>query len=316
MLKATLLAGAAAAAVTATTMPRVVQILRVRDRMDIPNSRSSHVAPTPRGGGIACVAGVSAGLLVARSLGVRVPRRVSAGTAALAAVGYLDDRYQLPAVQRLGAQAVVGATVGLACGGRSTPIVGLVLVPAIVNSFNFMDGINGISAGQASVWSGFAAARFEKIDFAGDAAFAISMFGASVGFLPWNAPSASVFLGDVGSYLFGAGIAFATLNCWSRNKFEAASLLVPYAIYLADTGWTIVRRLIRGENLTVAHREHIYQQLVDLPRVEHWHVSVLVSALSSVGTLWAKRAGVIALVPVLAGYLSAPAVAGRFWVQT
>lgn len=311
MYKTTLLAGAASVAVTAAAMPGVVRLLRAGERMDVPNARSSHVSPTPRGGGAACGAGVVAGLVVARLAGVQVPARVGVGTAVLTAVGYLDDRYQLPAVQRLCAQAVTGAAVGLACGGRSTPIVGVILVPAIVNSFNFMDGINGISAGQASVWSGFAATRLEKVSLVGEAAFAHSMLGASIGFLPWNIPSAKVFLGDVGSYLFGAGIAFATLECWSKNKLEAILLGVPYTVYLADTGWTIFRRLLRGEQLTVAHREHIYQQLVDLPRVEHWHVSLLVSALSALSTLAVRKVGLVALVPLLASYLVAPTVASR-----
>ncbi|MDV3354475.1 hypothetical protein [Dietzia sp. IN118] len=279
--------------------------------MDVPNSRSSHAAPTPRGGGAACFGGIAVGLAVARLAGVQVPVRVGVGTAVLAAVGYLDDRYQLSAVRRLGAQAVTGAAVGLACGGRSTPIVGVVLVPTIVNSFNFMDGINGISGGQASVWSVFAASRLEKIGLVGDAAFAHSMLGASIGFLPWNVPSAKVFLGDVGSYLFGAGIAFETLECWSNNKFEALLLGLPYSVYLADTGWTILCRLSRGDQLTVAHRDHVYQQLVDFQGVEHWHVAALITAISSLGTLAVKKVGLIALAPLLAGYLMAPRVANH-----
>lgn len=307
MSKTTLLAGATAAAVTTAVMPGLVRILRAHNRVDVPNARSSHVVPTPRGGGVACVAGITAGLIVVRLSRAQVSTKVSVGTAVLTAVGFLDDRFQLPAAQRLGAQAVTGAVVGLACGGCSTPIVGVVLVPAIVNSFNFMDGINGISGGQAAVWSAFAAARLDSIGLFEDAAFAHTMLGASVGFLPWNLPSAKVFLGDVGSYLFGSVIAFATLDCWSKSKFEAILLGVPYSVYLADTGWTILRRLSRGEQLTVAHREHIYQQLVDLPRVEHWHVSVFVSSLSLLSTLAVRKVGLSALIPIIVGYLLTPA---------
>lgn len=311
MSRTTLYAGLASASATAVVMPHVIRLLRQRDRLDVPNARSSHIAPTPRGGGLACLVGLGTGLLIARSSGVQLSSGVGAGTVVLSTVGLLDDEYHLPALHRLVIQAAAGATVGAAFGGRSTPYVGVVMVPAIVNSFNFMDGINGISGGQISVWSAFAAPRLESVGLAGGAALAHSMLGAAVGFLPWNLPHARVFLGDVGSYLFGAGIAFSTLECWSKSKYEAIQLLAPYSVYLADTGWTILGRAVRGEPLAQAHREHVYQQLVDLPTIQHWHVSAYASGMSALCALIAGKIGVFASIGVAVAYLATPRCAER-----
>ena len=86
--------------------------------------------------------------------------------------------------------------------------------------------------------------------------------GAAVGFLPWNAPRATVFLGDVGSYGIGGFIAglSALAAVWGLPWWWAAA---PLVVYGADTGWVLLKRARAGRPLTEAHREHAYQRLVD-----------------------------------------------------
>jgi UDP-N-acetylmuramyl pentapeptide phosphotransferase/UDP-N-acetylglucosamine-1-phosphate transferase len=94
------------------------------------------------------------------------------------------------------------------------------------------------------------------------AGLGLVLAGAAFGFLPWNAPSARVFLGDVGSY--GLGLLVAAMSVWA----VAAGMpwhwaVAPLIVYGADTGWAILKRRRAGHSLTEAHREHAYQRLVD-----------------------------------------------------
>jgi len=141
------------------------------------------------------------------------------------------------------------------------PVV-LLLVIAFVNAFNFMDGINGISAMTAAVagawwwWIGLTE---------GSSALGLLgaiQFGAALGFLPWNAPKARVFLGDVGSYGLGLLIVGMSALAW-LGGIDWLMAIAPLVIYYADTGWVLFKRCHGGRPLVEAHREHVYQRLVD-----------------------------------------------------
>ena len=220
--------------------------------------------PTPRGGGLAAVAGVGSALLTTRG-GLKAT--VLVPIASLATVGYLDDHKSadggLPAAGRLGAQVVAGAVMAANPVDRA---VAAALTPAVVNVVNFMDGVNGISALTAIVWGASAQ---------GDAQAEVRLLGAltagaGLGFLPWNAPSARLFLGDAGSYLLGGLMAAGIMEAYTKgglgSAIRAGAPLIPYA---ADAAQAIVRRRARGASLTDAHREHVYQVLVDAHRFSH-----------------------------------------------
>lgn len=302
--------------VTMAVMPRLVRRLRSQARFDVPNSRSSHALPTPRGGGLACAAGIFAGVVSSRFAGVSVPTPVLVGTSILTSVGHLDDRSGLPPALRLGAQAITGGVcVGILGQSVRAAALGVAVVPIVVNAFNFMDGINGISAGQMIVWMTSAVPLLLSHGYRGEAALASAAIGASLAFVPWNLPSAHVFLGDVGSYCFGSLIAFVWLSSSLRDRHLALPLAAPMFVYLADTGSTLVLRFLRGEKITEAHRGHTYQQLVDLEGVAHWHVSVAVSVFSSAAAyLGRRRVSAAALPFLLIAYLSLPKVARKFRV--
>lgn len=225
--------------------------------MDVPNHRSSHTTPVPRGGGLACLVGVSAALLVPpRS----VPARALVALVTLSGIGFVDDR--LGGVDpriRLAAQA----TVGLACGARhslAVAVAGAVVVPGVVNVVNFMDGINGISGLTAGTWGAFTALDHEfaePIKLIGAATA-----GAGVGFLPFNVPTASLFLGDIGSYLLGTLMSVAIIEALPQPG-RALRLGAPLLPYAADATQALIVRAGRGEPLLEAHRQHVYQRFVD-----------------------------------------------------
>ncbi|WP_375544398.1 hypothetical protein [Dietzia cercidiphylli] len=232
------------------------------------------------------------------------------GVAALTLVGHADDRTELSAGCRLGAQILVGALNGDKQGvSVANSLRGALVVPSLVNSFNFMDGINGISAGQVVVWSVSAIPLLRAANLKGLVTLNSVALGSSLAFLPWNIPGARVFLGDVGSYLYGSTIAITWLSATSSDRRIAFRLLSPYFCYLADTGSTLVRRTFEGQNLMEAHRSHAYQRLADQVGVQHWHVACgvsLISALSSVFSR-AKHGGVLTSL-LVAGYLVSPRV--------
>lgn len=251
-----------------------------RGIIDVPNHRSSHVRPTPRGGGLACLLGVLAALVLAYAAGRAVPWVAAGAAIALALVGFADDRFDLAPPLRLGAQVAAGALMGVAAGGGWLVAVGAVMTPVVVNVVNFMDGINGITSLSAGVWGATAwivgmVAGVEAVWVIGAATA-----GAAIGFLPWNAPTARLFLGDVGSYLFG-GLIAAGLVVGLATHASAAVLGAPLALYLADTGTVIIKRVWTRQSLVVAHRDHTYQRLANIHGFNHSVVAILIAAASA-----------------------------------
>jgi len=272
-----LLAAAVAAVVTAAATPLVRRRALRGGLLDEPNPRSSHARTTPRGGGVALLVGLGAGVAVAARPGGlgREAGVLLALAAGIALLGLLDDRFRLSPTTRLLCQLAAAAALALATGGLpqlplppplDTPL-GPLAVPlatlwivAVVNFYNFMDGIDGLASVQG-VLAGLAAA------LAGwdvDAALvAAALAGACAGFLPHNWTPATIFLGDVGSY--GLGFLLAGLPLVAPPERSAqAVLLTALALwfFLADAGTCLLRRLARGERVFEAHRQHLYQRWV------------------------------------------------------
>ena len=283
---------AVAAIVTLAATPLVRREMLKRGVIDVPNHRSAHQIPVPRGGGLACGLGVITGAVIANALGLHVSWPAIGSGLALALVGYLDDQHQLPVLPRLASQVLVGAAIGANLGGPAWGCVGALLVPIVVNVVNFMDGINGITALTMSVWGMVAMIVGLAQGVVVLASLGALITGSAMGFLPWNAPHARVFLGDVGSYLFGALVATGMLVGASAGVSPVV-LAAPLAVYLADSGITLGRRLLQRAPVFEAHREHTYQRLVHEFGMPHLVVAGGVSALAAV-IAWgwvAMRAG-------------------------
>jgi UDP-GlcNAc:undecaprenyl-phosphate/decaprenyl-phosphate GlcNAc-1-phosphate transferase len=272
--------------------PLAIPLLR-RRAIDLPGPRSSHVLPTPRGGGAPIAVGLLAAAVIAGTSG-ELP--FVAAVVFFGVMGMVDDLRGLPAISRLAGQLAGSAAVAVLLVARlawppaalaAIALLITVWVTGFVNAFNFMDGVNGISAAHAVIGGvAFACVGEWRGDrFLVAAGLAIAL--GACAFMPWNAGRARVFLGDVGSYSLGA--ALAVLAAWSVvHGIPAEAALGPLALYLADTAWTLQRRIRRGERPFEAHRTHIYQRWCDVGW-SHQEVTLLTAAgtvlLSLLGTV-------------------------------
>lgn len=242
--------------------------------MQQPNGRSSHVMPTPGGGGVGIVAGGSvAGLLMALLLpwlGIPV---IMAGIL-MAFIGYSDDRRPIAARWRLGAQVLLmGAIVAvLPLDQLGIPVPESVLLVVLtlggalwINLFNFMDGIDGLAASEAIfllVGAALLAYLFEPgiID---DPRlwWMLGLAAASFGFLLLNWPPAKIFMGDAGSTYLGLMTAFFALTTMTSFWLSLWQWLILAGLFLADSLTTLVRRMFRRERFWEGHKRHAYQAL-------------------------------------------------------
>ena len=290
----------------------IVVVLRVEDRaprlhlVDRPNARSSHVVPRPRGGGLGVIIGTGAGLslLVAAGWPLGTPALgVLTGAALVAVAGLWDDVARLSVSVRLVVQSAGAALVVAGCGGFThlpapppfdvplPPAVGLVLafvwIVGVSNFFNFMDGADGLAAGQAGLTSG-ALAFVLWPSTAG--ALALLTAASSIAFLTRNWSPARIFLGDVGSGWLGFLLAALPFLADAATR-SAVVLLVStsLALFLVDPLLTLTSRSMRGASLTESHREHAYQRLF-VPGEPHARVvsALLLAGASTTATAaWA-----------------------------
>lgn len=290
-----LIALGAALAVGLAAQPLVIRWLRRRGLVDVPNHRSSHQVSTPRGGGIAVALAFALGAMAAGSPQSQVTGLVL-GSVVLGAVGLVDDLRGLQPGPRLLMQLGVGGALGyLLPYSQPWPVAALLgglWVAAYVNAFNFMDGINGISA-LTGIVAGLSYALMGAVYESG-ALLVVggALAGASLSFLPFNLLRARVFLGDVGSYSMGFVIAGLAWMAWG-SEIPLMLAVAPTAVYLADTGSTLVRRRREGASLTQAHRSHVYQRLVAEGH-SHATVALVVAGLQAAVVAmvwWGQRSG-------------------------
>ena len=245
-----------------------------------PNARSSHKEPTPQGGGLAVIA---AAIIVAapveffflpqmdRPLQLQLTVLL-ASAVGLALVGVIDDVRSLGALTRLVLQtaAVAAVIATLPHEMYIIPAVpwwldrALTLVGGVwlINLVNFMDGIDWMTVAEiVPITAGLALFGLAGALPAYATLVAVVLCGAMIGFAPFNRPVAKLFLGDVGSLPIGLLLGWL-LAVLAGNAHLVAAILLPL-YYLADATITLVRRLMKGEPLTQAHRSHFYQQALD-----------------------------------------------------
>jgi len=275
--------------------------LRSRRVLDVPNERSSHSAPVPRGGGIA-LAAVTLSSLAAMAFRISGPDRnqlllLIAGCTIIAAVSFLDDMRGVATPIRFAVQ-LGAAALSLAAFGVWSPValgstlirlsVGaaacltIVWIVGLTNAYNFMDGIDLMAAGQA-ITAGLGWIVLGSLAGAPGLVLVGTVVAfASAGFAVHNRPPATIFMGDVGSAFLG--YLFATLCLWALHRDP---LLATGGVFLVwpfvfDTGFTFLRRARRREAVFSAHRSHLYQRLV-IAGLSHLKVSSLYAALDLIG---------------------------------
>lgn len=245
--------------------------------LDIPNARSSHSVPVPRGGGVAIVGATLLVVLALASAGVVAWRDgcvFALPGLLIAATGYVDDRRSLGAGVRLSVHVLACAVAVLGGGAMPALGVGALVLPAgaaatvvtivalvwYVNLYNFMDGIDGIAAGTAVVVGAtlYALAPAPAVAYP---AVALAIAAASAGFLPYNWPPARIFMGDVGSGFLGYALGWCVVAGLRSGTLTLAAALVLLAPFVIDATVTLVTRALRGAKVHEAHRSHLYQRL-------------------------------------------------------
>lgn len=286
--------------------------------LDHPNPRSSHTAPTPRGGGIGVLVillPVWAAILAAFAEN-ETWWLVPFGALALAGVSWIDDLRDLPPPLRLAAQLIAAGVAAISLPG---PVFQGLLPPIadaalaiffwvwFVNLFNFMDGIDGLAGVEAaSIGIGL----FVVTILAGTAAIlgwlGLAIAASALGFLYWNWQPARIFLGDIGSVPIGFLLGWLCLALAASGHWAASVILPLY--YLADATFTLLRRIARGDRVWLAHRTHFYQIAVERGR-GHAQVCMgviganLTLLLLAVGAIWSPWPALTAAAIVVAATL-------------
>ncbi|MBK5400157.1 glycosyltransferase family 4 protein [Pseudomonas sp. TH39(2020)] len=247
-----------------------------RSIIDIPNARSSHTIPTPRGGGVAIVVTFLASLPVFGVFELVPWQQLIAlgGAGALVAViGFMDDHGHIAARWRLlghfgagiWALAWLGGFPPVTLFGISLELhwfghfLAAIYLVWLLNLYNFMDGIDGIASVEA-LCACLGACLLYGLSGAPTLIWGPLMLAvAVVGFLYWNFPPARIFMGDAGSGFLGIALGVLSLQAaWvSSELFWAWVILL--GVFIVDATFTLIRRLLRGDKVYEAHRSHAYQ---------------------------------------------------------
>ncbi len=244
--------------------------------LDVPNLRSSHTVPTPRGGGAAIVLSLLVILPVITWLGLVPPEvawSIGGGGLVVAAMGFLDDHGDIPARWRLCGHFLAAAWVlfwidglpSLSFFGISLQLGWLghgfatIWLVWQLNLYNFMDGIDGLASVEALTVCVGAAVIYALLGFSAHSLVPVLLTAAVAGFLVWNFPPASIFMGDTGSGFLGLVIgALAIQAAWLSPKLLWCWCIL-LGVFIVDATWTLFHRLLRGVKVYEAHRSHAYQ---------------------------------------------------------
>jgi Fuc2NAc and GlcNAc transferase len=271
-----------------------------RGVLDVPNDRSSHDTPTPRGSGLV-IAVVCLGVYAALCLadGLKFSWGYFIGALLVAGISWLDDLRSVSFAWRLAVHLIAANLLILDLGpilnapSNANPIsaygyhlITIVWVVWLINAYNFMDGIDGI-AGLQAVVAGFAWSILAGLNGAGPVStYAGVVACASLGFLIHNWQPAKIFMGDVGSAFLGFTLASLPLlntdNSQNNSTTLSAIAGIVFVFYFVfDTVVTFTRRLLRGERVWQAHRTHLYQRMV-ISGMRHASVTLIYGIFAAI----------------------------------
>jgi Fuc2NAc and GlcNAc transferase len=242
--------------------------------IDMPNARSSHTIPTPRGGGVAIVLSYLAALLLWRfEAGVADGLFCSllVGGGLIAAVGFWDDHSSLSARTRFACHLLASAFAVFMLGGWPVLDAGFVHIrwgfagawvavlalTWVINLYNFMDGIDGIAGTEAVFVAGAGGALLWLVGADGMPLWLLA--AACAGFLLLNWPPAKIFMGDAGSGFLGFVLGVHALHATTNGATRIWPWLILLGVFIVDATLTLLRRAARRIRVTDAHRTHAYQ---------------------------------------------------------
>lgn len=278
--------------------------------VDRPGMLKIHAVPVPRFGGV--------GMVLAFCVLLPAPSWGAAGSLVMAAVGALDDRWDLLPRQKLLGQIGGGACLALPWILRGAPGAALIMLFAAVflaNAVNLLDGMDGLAAGVAAIGAwGLAAIHASR---GLPTTVPLILAGASVGFLLWNLPPARTFMGDVGSLFLGGALAWQIGGVYSTDLSALLGCCFCVGVPCFDTLLGIVRRLLTGKPLFSGDRDHLYDQLArrwgDKNKAVRatWGLAAILAVLGC----WVAALppeGALVMTCLVAGVFGGVAVAGGF----
>jgi Fuc2NAc and GlcNAc transferase len=240
--------------------------------LDIPNARSSHKQPTPRGGGLGFIIAFAVCLIAAHAMSGTdhgtISPKIWIALLPLILISLIDDWKTLSATVRYPVQLFVSMLIVWQTGAFPQPwltqfglpgvifatVLTIVGITALINFYNFMDGLDGLVAGVSLVQVSFCAIVLHQ-------PILWVLAGALLGFLVWNWSPAKIFMGDAGSTVLGAVMAIALLQDAATIPANAWANLAITLPLVGDAIYTLTRRALRQENIFQAHRSHLYQRL-------------------------------------------------------
>ncbi|HIU11404.1 MAG TPA: undecaprenyl/decaprenyl-phosphate alpha-N-acetylglucosaminyl 1-phosphate transferase [Candidatus Onthocola stercorigallinarum] len=263
-------------------VPIVKKIAIHINAMDEPNERKIHKVPMPRLGGLAIFLAFLLGYMLYGEISTQM-LSILIGSFLLILVGIVDDINSVKARYKLIVQIVAAAIVVLYGELYFTNVsllgfniyfnefwgslTSIIFIVAITNAINLIDGLDGLAAGISSIYFlTIAIIAFILNRIGGlDVIISLIMLGSTLGFLFHNFPPAKIFMGDTGSLFLGFMISVIALLGYKVTTFT--SLIVPIiilAIPIFDTVFAIIRRLLKGQNIGVADKEHFHHQLLKM----------------------------------------------------
>lgn len=263
-------------------VPIVKKIAIHINAMDEPNERKIHKVPMPRLGGLAIFLAFLLGYMLYGEISTQM-LSILIGSFLLILVGIIDDIHSVKARYKLIVQIVAAAIVVLYGDLSFTELsvfgykiyfneffgslLSILFIVAITNAINLIDGLDGLAAGISSIYFlTIAIIAFILNRIGGlDVIISLIMLGSTLGFLFHNFPPAKIFMGDTGSLFLGFMISIIALLGYKVTTFT--SLIVPIiilAIPIFDTVFAILRRLLKGQNIGVADKEHFHHQLLKM----------------------------------------------------
>ncbi len=277
--------------------------------LDIPNNRSAHSNPIPRGAGISFFLSfniVLAFLMWQNQISMYYLRPVILGGPMIMILGYWDDIKSLSAILRLVAHFTAAVFIFyLISSGFSkavvisflpnipwlTAIFCILFIAWFINLYNFMDGADGLSTSIGMVGSGLIAIlsyRAGNIDLA---IIYVVLAYALAGFLLFNWHPAKVFMGDSGAYYLG--YVFGSLALVSKMYYDSSLFvhLIIFGLFIVDATWTLLRRMIRREKIFVGHKMHAFQKLI----AKGWGHARVTSLYVLITVLWLFPMAVFAM---------------------
>lgn len=283
---------------------RFIILARRYQLFDLPNHRSSHTQPTPRGGGMAIAVSVLSACVVFQYYDPVPSFESRSGfvlicASLIAVISFVDDLRGLSVAVRLSLQGLLSLVLVFLVGpiplGDALPIGLSILFSCIalmwlLNLYNFMDGIDGLAACEGIVVCLAAAVLLINNAEGSVLALTIALGGSALGFLIWNWSPAKLFMGDSGSVFLGFAIGGLALLTTQREVLTISVWLILLAAFIADASYTLMRRLFRGQNIFQAHRNHAYQVLAD-----RWASHAKVTSLyMCINIIWLLPLAVIA----------------------